>query len=292
MKKFLSMVTLSTALLLTACGNDTEEPTEGATEDSTEEVAKDGLQDGTYRIEDMDFDETGWKEALEMVVADGKITEATWESVNEAGENKIEDEDYQETMTNVSGLGPQDFIPALEDDLVDTQDPADVEIITGATGTAVKFQDYAQQLVDAAKAGNTETIIVDNVADADSDLQDGTYRIEDAGYADMGYKESLEIVVVDGKITEANWGSEDEDGANKIDDDEYQETMTGTDGLGPQDFIPALEEDLVNVQDPAEVEIITGATGTANKFQDYAQQLVEAAKAGNTDTIVVEPAAE
>lgn len=163
MKKFLSMLTLSSALLLTACGNDTADVEDDATTDDTEEVAiEDGLQDGEYRIEDENFSENGWKEALEMTVTDGEITDAYWESVNEEGVNKIEDEDYQETMTNVSGLGPQDFIPALENDLVEKQDPADVEIISGATGTAEKFQDYAEQLVDAAKEGNTETITVDN----------------------------------------------------------------------------------------------------------------------------------
>lgn len=66
-------------------------------------------------------------------------------------------------MTNVSGLGPQDFIPELENALVDAQDPAEVEVITGATGTAEKFREYAKQLVEAAEEGNTDTIEVDNV---------------------------------------------------------------------------------------------------------------------------------
>lgn len=162
MRKFLSMLTLSSALLLTACGNDTADVEEDVVEDDTEEVVtEDGLQDGDYRIEDAELGETGWKEALEMTVANGEITDATWESLNEDGENKLEDEDYQETMTETDGVGPQDFIPALEDDFVDKQDPADVEIISGATGTSEKFQEYAQQLVDAAKEGNTETIVVE-----------------------------------------------------------------------------------------------------------------------------------
>ncbi len=151
MKKLLAGLTLSTALLLTGCGAD------GAA--TTEE----GLQDGTYSLEELNFGGTGWKEGLEIVVDGGEITDATWSSVNEEGENKIEDEEYQETMTNVSGLGPQDFIPELENALVDAQDPAEVEVITGATGTAEKFREYAKQLVEAAEEGNTDTIEVDNV---------------------------------------------------------------------------------------------------------------------------------
>lgn len=164
MKKLVLSLTLSTALLLTACGTDDTGTTDDATtDDATEEVAQeDGLQDGTYRVEDQNFGSTGWKEALEITVSGGEITEANWESVNEEGENKIDDDNYQETMTETDGVGPQDFIPALEDDLVASQDPADVEVITGATGTSEKFQDYAQQAVDAAEEGNTETIEVDN----------------------------------------------------------------------------------------------------------------------------------
>ena len=68
--------------------------------------------------------------------------------------------------------------------------------------------------------------------------------------------------------------------------------MTSTDGVGPQDFIPGLEEALVDAQDPADVEVISGATGTSEKFVEYAKQVVEAAEAGNTDTIEVDNAAE
>lgn len=151
MKKLLVGLTLASSLVLAACGG--------------EETTQDGMQDGSYRIEELNFGETGWKEALEITVAEGEITDANWESVNEDGLNKIEDDNYQETMVGTDGVGPQDFIPGLEDALVEAQDPADVEVISGATGTSEKFQDYAQQLVDAAEAGNTETIEVDNAAE-------------------------------------------------------------------------------------------------------------------------------
>lgn len=162
MKKWLLALTLSSTLVLGACGADEGAEETTTEDDGTEEVAEGGLQDGSYRIEELNFGETGWKEALDITVSSGEITEATWESVNEDGENKIDDDNYQETMTGTDGTGPQDFIPELENALVDAQDPADVEVVTGATGTSEKFQDYAQQLVDAAEEGNTETIEVDN----------------------------------------------------------------------------------------------------------------------------------
>ena len=155
MKKLLAGLTLSSALLLAACGSD----------DAADTPAEGGLQDGRYALEELNFGGTGWKEGLEIVVADGVITDATWSSVNEAGELKIEDDNYQETMTSTDGVGPQDFIPGLEEALVEAQDPSDVEVISGATGTSDKFKEYAQQLVDAAEEGSTATIEIDNSAE-------------------------------------------------------------------------------------------------------------------------------
>lgn len=146
-KVFASLLALTVLFTgLTACNNA----------DSSD------LQDGTYVVEDQTFGGTGWQETLELVIRDGVIEDATWTSLNEEGLNKLDDEEYQETMTNVSGLGPQDFIPALESDLLDTQNPDDVEVISGATGTAEKFIDYANRALEAAREGNTDTIVVDN----------------------------------------------------------------------------------------------------------------------------------
>ena len=150
MKKILLGLTLTSSLVLAACGAD---------EGTTDEAA---TGEETYRIEEQNFGETGWKEALEITVADGEITDANWESVDEDGNAKLEDDEYQEAMSGAVGVGPQDFIPELEESLVNAQEPADVEVVSGATSTSEKFQDYAQQLVDAAEEGNTETIEVDN----------------------------------------------------------------------------------------------------------------------------------
>lgn len=128
----------------------------------SEETTEKTLKDGTYELNEQAFSETGWKESLKIVVTNGEITDATWTSVNEAGLNKLVDSEYQEKMAGITGVGPQDFIPALEAALLETQSPADIDVVTGATGTAEKFKDYAQQLLDAAATGQTSLILVDN----------------------------------------------------------------------------------------------------------------------------------
>ena len=53
--------------------------------------------------------------------------------------------------------------------------PSAIEVVSGATHSFDSFQNYAQQLIQAAQAGNTDTIEIDNGAD----LKDGTYSLEE-----------------------------------------------------------------------------------------------------------------
>lgn len=173
MKKsfLLSTVTLASVLVLSACGGGTEETTESSESAATESSAEttettttaEELQDGTYTLVEKNLDENGWKTEFSITVAGGEITESNYENLNEAGEKKTEDEEYQAAMSEkTDGVGPQEYIPELNNQLVETQDPAAVEVISGATHSSDSFKEYAQQLVDAAAEGKTETIEIDN----------------------------------------------------------------------------------------------------------------------------------
>lgn len=156
MKKLflVSTLTLSSALVLAGCGGS-DETTESA-------ASEGGLQDGTYTLVEKNLDENGWKTDFSISVEDGKITESNYENINEAGNKKSEDEAYQERMAEVAGIGPVEYFPQLNEQLVETQDPSEVEIVTGATHSTESFKEYAQKLVDAAEEGNTDTIEIDN----------------------------------------------------------------------------------------------------------------------------------
>lgn len=157
MKKLFSVstLTLASALVLTACGGGSEEATESA-------ASEGGLQDGTYTLVEKNLDENGWKTDFSIIVEGGEITESNYENVNSAGDKKSEDEAYQESMSEIAGVGPAEFFPELNEQLVETQDPSAVEVVTGATHSSESFKEYAQQLVDAAEEGNTDTIEIDN----------------------------------------------------------------------------------------------------------------------------------
>lgn len=176
-KKGLKMasVVFASTFVLAACGSDdstTEESsavessavvesekTSSESMSSTEAVA---LQDGSYLLEEKNLDDNGWSVVFGMTVEGNQITESSYDYVNDAGELKTEDAEYQKAMEEKVGTGPAEYIPAYNQALVDAQDPSSVEVISGATHSHELFVEYAQQLVDAAAEGNTEKIEIDN----------------------------------------------------------------------------------------------------------------------------------
>lgn len=223
-----------------------------------------------------------------MVVKDGKITESNYDNVNEDGKSKMDDAEYNENMKAKAGTNPETFIPELNEQLLSAQSASGVEVVTGATHSSESFQNYAQQLIQAAQAGNTETIEIDNGAE----LKDGTYKLEEKNYSN-GYRVQFELTVADGKVTESNFDYIDADGKSKQDDTEYNEKMKEKSGTDPQTYIPELNDELVSAMgeedgSPADVEVVTGATHSAHSFIMYAQQLVNAAEKGDTQTIEVD----
>lgn len=282
------------SLLLVACKSDDQKEAE-KTDATQETVAKDKeeskemtqvaggeLKDGTYTLEEKNYS-NDYRTVFSIVVKDGKITESNYDNVNEAGESKVENKEYDDMMKDKSGTGPSEFIPALNEALVDKQNAGDVEVVTGATHSTDSFKNYAQQLIQAAQAGNTDKIEIDNGAD----LKDGTYTLEEKNYSN-DYRVVFSIVVKDGKIAESNYDNVNEAGESKADNKEYDDMMKDKAGTGPSEFIPAFNKGLVDKGAPAEMDAVTGATHSFHTFQMYAEQLINAAEKGNTDKIEVD----
>lgn len=284
------ILSIAMAFMLVACGgsddtNENNQATNNSDEVSEQEkVAGDDMKDGTYSLEEKDLDDNGWKVSMEITVEDGKIVASNYDYANEEGQLKSEDEDYQEMMADKVGIGPKEFINELNDALVTTQDAQSVDIITGATHSSETFINYAQQLIQAAQKGDTETIMIHN----QSPLQDGDYSLEEKNIGSTGWRFVMNMTVSDGQITSSDYNYLNADGELKTDDDEYQETMTEKSGIGPQDFVPQLNESLIETQDPAAIDVVSGATGSSEAFKTYAAQLVNAAQKGNTTKIEVD----
>ena len=288
------------SLVLAGCGADKKDNTTNSssaasseTKKSTEssapakKVAGGDLKDGTYKLEEKNYS-NGYRAVFEMTVKDGKITESKYDNINADGKSKTEDTKYEESMKAKSGVGPKEYIKQLNDSFVKAQSASGVEVVTGATHSSESFQNYAQQLIQAAQAGNTDTIEIDNGAT----LKDGTYSLKEKNDSN-GYHTTFSMTVKDGKVTESNYDNVNADGKSKKDDTEYESKMKDVAGVGPKEYIETLNKEFVKAMgeedgSPAGVEVVTGATHSTHSFINYAQQLVNAAEKGDTTEIVVD----
>ncbi|HCS99103.1 MAG TPA: FMN-binding protein [Enterococcus faecalis] len=288
------------SLVLAGCGADKKDNTTNSssaasseTKKSTEssapakKVAGGDLKDGTYKLEEKN-EKNGYRAVFEMTVKDGKITESKYDNINADGKSKTEDTKYEESMKAKSGVGPKEYIKQLNDSFVKAQSASGVEVVTGATHSSESFQNYAQQLIQAAQAGNTDTIEIDNGAT----LKDGTYSLKEKNDSN-GYHTTFSMTVKDGKVTESNYDNVNADGKSKKDDTEYESKMKDVAGVGPKEYIDTLNKEFVKAMgeedgSPAGVEVVTGATHSTHSFINYAQQLVNAAEKGDTTEIVVD----
>lgn len=294
----ISAVTLS-ALLLTACSAQSSSKDSTDSKDKSSQTSKSSkktetkeatkvagadLQDGTYKLEEKDLS-NGYRATISMTVKDGKISDTTFDYIDKDGKSKTEDKEYESKMKKVSGVGPKEYIPELNKQFTEKGvNTGEIETVSGATGTSISFKNYAQQLVQAAQAGDTKTIEIDNAAK----LKDGTYSLTEKNDKN-GYHATLAITVAGGKITKTDFDYLDKDGKSKTKDAEYEKSMKKVNGVGPAEYIPELAKSLTASNgDLEKVEVVSGATHTSNSFLMYAAQLINAAQAGNTDKIEVD----
>lgn len=107
------------------------------------------------------------------------------------------------------------------------------------------------------------------------DYEDGNYRGE-LEVNEKGWTSVVELVVEDGKITEVDYDELDEDDNRKSEDEEYNERWKSAAGISAPEAYPALEEQLIEVQDIEAVDAISGATATTRDFKDVVAQAIEA----------------
>ncbi|MFD1393486.1 extracellular electron transfer flavoprotein PplA [Lacticaseibacillus jixianensis] len=124
------------------------------------------LKDGTYTIEDENYSH-GYRTVFSIVVAGGKITESKYDNIDKNGKSKTDDAEYEKSMKKVNGVGPKEYTTKLNEELVKSQNPAEVDAVSGATSSSDTFVLYAQQLINAAQAGTTTPIKVSNIVYAE-----------------------------------------------------------------------------------------------------------------------------
>lgn len=132
MKKILSFVLVLTVIMAMAIGC-----TSGGAD----------YEDGVYSAEG-EPDDRGWKSTITITVEDGKIEDVDYEEVNEEGLPKSEDEEYAESMKDVSGVSPEEAYEQLESGLKSSQDVDQVDAVAGATTSSEQFKTLAKEALE------------------------------------------------------------------------------------------------------------------------------------------------
>ena len=145
MKRIISiLIVLCSLLCLTSCDSDTL------------------IKDGTYRAEFDSFDESGYKDFVELTFKDGNVTEVTMDAVSETdGSLKSESDTYRESMETIAGTYPAKYYQDLINQYIGYGDSSGVLIVAGATSTSNNIIRLLTSLETALKNGNyTDAVIV------------------------------------------------------------------------------------------------------------------------------------
>lgn len=206
MKKFLALLVV-VLMVTVACAPaaTTDEP---ATETP---VAEGTYADGKYFAMADEFAENGWKETVALVVKDGKIVEADWNAVsNQLGIDKRTAVVQGKYPMVAAGKAQAEWdvqADAAEQYLLELQDPTKIEYSDdeGHTDAISGVSIHVNGLFDLAKKALDAGVAVPGP------LTDGTYHQEAAEFAESGWKEFVDFVVMNGNIVAAKWNAINKD---------------------------------------------------------------------------------
>ncbi|MGL5615754.1 MAG: FMN-binding protein [Sarcina sp.] len=163
-KKLIATVCASlVAFSLVSCGGE-EKKAEDKKDDKPaagQEVAG-AFKKGTYEAETKVADDKGNKAKMVITVGeDGKISDVKYNEYSEKDNvNKRDNEEYNKKMKEVSGTNPKEAEPAIEKQIKDKQS-AEIDTVTGATGTSGLAKQLAEAAIANAKEGKTDKALVE-----------------------------------------------------------------------------------------------------------------------------------
>ncbi len=96
--------------------------------------------------------------------------------------------------------------------------------------------------------------------------RDGVFEAESV-YDNYEYKHVVSLEVKDGKIVSVHYDEQKKDGHGKRDDEEYCKEMKAGSGASPAEVYPQYEKALLQSQDLAKIDGVSGATYSLYRFK-------------------------
>ena len=124
-----------------------------------------GMKDGTYKAS-FKNPSHGWTEYVELTVSGGKITDVDFDALNENGDRKSENEEYEQSMKDAEcTTGPMEFYADYEKQLLEKQKADSIDGIATAPHSGDNLKTLVKALEKNMAKGDTAEVIVDNAAD-------------------------------------------------------------------------------------------------------------------------------
>ena len=117
---------------------------------------------------------------------------------------------------------------------------------------------------------------------------DGTYRAEFAQFDANGWKDYVEVTVVEGQLDQVVFDSVDEKGNLKSEDASYKAEMEQMVGTYPAKYNKDLINQFLESGKITAVDIVAGATESTGNFKTLIIEAMENATTGNTEVEIVE----
>lgn len=102
----------------------------------------------TYIAEDEPDERGGWIGHIEITYEDGDVVDVTYDEIKKEGreivDRKTENEEYAEEYSEINDLTPAEVYDQLEARLLETENPSEVDTVTGASITSPRFRELAE----------------------------------------------------------------------------------------------------------------------------------------------------
>lgn len=125
--------------------------------------------------------------------------------------------------------------------------------------------------------------------DSLKNLTDGHYKAEYKNFDVYGWKDYIEVTVVDKEVSEIIFDSiNQETGALKSADESYKKQMEPIVGTYPAKYNKDLINQFLESEKISSVDIVAGATQSTGSFKTLLISLAPSLKSGTTETILVD----
>lgn len=114
-------------------------------------------KDGKYLAEGTK-DSYGWSEFVEVTVKDGNVSELVFDSKNEEGKLKSEDENYNKIYKEALNITATEAFDQIEKQYMDSKNPSEVKKVAGATVSTDNFVTMMTKLEEKMVNGDTTPI--------------------------------------------------------------------------------------------------------------------------------------